>query len=259
MASQVESSMLGAHSVRVIPNAIDTDIFQPGQKESARLELGLPANAFICLFVAVSGKETNPYKDYPTIEKAIKRLTELIPGEEIWFVCLGGRMRASETRGRRVFPGIVRDSRRVARFYQAADVYLHAANADNFPCTVLEAQACALPVVATAVGGVPEQVEEGLTGWMVPRGDDVAMAERVLTLWKDRDRRTSMRHGAALRAAKLFNLQRQVDDYLYLYRSLMDGASSPQASRPAPGRYAADMAFPKSLGGGTEPYTVASE
>jgi glycosyltransferase involved in cell wall biosynthesis len=47
----------------------------------------------------------------------------------------------------------------VARYYQAADLYVHAAPADTFPNTVLEALACGTPVVATAIAGIPEQVE----------------------------------------------------------------------------------------------------
>src|SRR3546814_3518586 len=60
----------------------------------------------------------------------------------------------------------------VASFYHAADIYLHAAHADNFPTTLLEAAACGLPVVATAVGGIPEQVES-LDHPGMPRGDDL--------------------------------------------------------------------------------------
>src|SRR5439155_7431909 len=51
------------------------------------------------------------------------------------------------------------DAETVARYYQAADIYVHAARADTFPSTVLEALACGTPVVATAVGGIPEQVK----------------------------------------------------------------------------------------------------
>src|SRR5690606_33473914 len=56
------------------------------------------------------------------------------------------------------FVGYQSEPRIVACFYQAADLYLHAAKADTFPTTILEALACGLPVVATAVGGIPEQV-----------------------------------------------------------------------------------------------------
>jgi glycosyltransferase involved in cell wall biosynthesis len=73
----------------------------------------------------------------------------------------------------------------VARYYEAADLYVHAAPADTFPNTILEALACGTPVVATAVGGIPEQVEDGQTGFLVPVGNARALAERLTQLLSD--------------------------------------------------------------------------
>jgi glycosyltransferase involved in cell wall biosynthesis len=76
------------------------------------------------------------------------------------FVALGEdapaeRIGAAEIR----FVPYQKDPAVVARYYQAADIYIHSARADTFPNTVLEALACGTPVVATAVGGIPEQVK----------------------------------------------------------------------------------------------------
>ena len=83
------------------------------------------------------------------------------------------------------FVPYLKDPRKVARYYQAADLYLHPARADTFPTTILEALACGIPVVATAVGGIPEQVMEGQTGFLVPVGDARALARRVIDLLGD--------------------------------------------------------------------------
>ena len=68
-----------------------------------------------------------------------------------------------------------KDPEQVARYHQAADIYIHPARADTFPTTIIEALACGTPVVATAVGGIPEQIVEGKTGFLVPVGDAGAM------------------------------------------------------------------------------------
>ena len=96
------------------------------------------------------------------------------------------------------------NTRKVAEYYQAADVYVHAAKVDTFPNTVLEALACGTPVVATAVGGIPEQIngyrlpeERGVaaelnifganeaTGILTPPGDAGAMSRAISRLLTD--------------------------------------------------------------------------
>ncbi len=115
------------------------------------------------------------------------------------------------------------DPQAVARFYQAADVYVHAARADNFPLTVLEAMACGLPVVATEVGGIPEQVMDGLTGLLVPPNDSEAMSGAVERLLFDEMLRRTLSTGAAKEAAERFDLSHQAEAYLAWYRDLLHG------------------------------------
>lgn len=68
------------------------------------------------------------------------------------------------------------------RHYQECDVFISTTNYDNQPRSVLEAMASGLPVVSTNVGGVPDLIQEGVNGLLVPAGDAGAMADAVLTL-----------------------------------------------------------------------------
>ena len=74
---------------------------------------------------------------------------------------------------------------RFASPWGAADLYLHATKADSFPNAVLESLACATPVVATAVGGVPEQIKDGQTGFLVPPNAPGALTRAIQTLLDD--------------------------------------------------------------------------
>src|SRR5690606_23538524 len=88
--------------------------------------------------------------------------------------------------------------------------------------TVLEAMATGLPVIATAVGGNAELVQDQETGFLVPCGDAAALAER-LARYLDSPALVS-RHGSAgrLRAEREFSIARMVDDYDELYGTLMN-------------------------------------
>lgn len=110
-----------------------------------------------------------------------------------------------------------RDSERMALYYQAANIYAMPALVESFGKTITEAMACGTPVVATAVGGIPEQITDGSTGYLVPMSDVGAMAEAVQHLLGDEDLSKSMGSAAAEHARRNFGLDRQVDSFLSWY------------------------------------------
>jgi glycosyltransferase involved in cell wall biosynthesis len=219
--NMVKRSMLQPVDYRVIPYGVDLQIFRPIEKQHARRELGLPIGTPILLFAGSRANE-NRYKDYATIEATVQLIAAQTE-QDLIFIDLGGRHDYVSTMGRcRVhhyaFRGRQED---VARFYQAADVFIHAANADTFPNTILEALACGTPVVATAVGGIPEQIDEGTTGFLVPHADAPAMAQHVRLLLADAMLRGQMALRAAEIAAQKYDLRRQVRDYLSWYEEIV--------------------------------------
>ena len=68
----------------------------------------------------------------------------------------------------------------IQRFYQIADIFVLPSRMEGLPNAVLEAMACGLPVVATAVGGSPEIIENGVNGLLVPANDADALATAIL-------------------------------------------------------------------------------
>lgn len=207
---------------RVIPYGIDLSTFQPGDSRMARHALGLPEDPQILLFAGLLVKGS-PFKDYATMKKSIARVAAKNDGREILFVCLGEDGLEEAFGSARIrFVGFQKDPRRVADYYRAADVYLHAARADTFPNTVLEATACGTPVVATAVGGIPEQVQHGVTGFLVDQGDTVQMASRIEELLFNKTLRERMGSQAAEHASRRFALERQIDDYLNWYGEILE-------------------------------------
>jgi glycosyltransferase involved in cell wall biosynthesis len=222
LMQKVEKSILklGAVETRIIPNGVDISIFQPADQRIARSSVGIQQDTKVVLFAANNGRE-NIFKDYNTMQSAIALIEKHLQGQKMIFIVLGTddppeRIGQIEIR----FVPYQQDPKVVARYFQAADVYIHAARADNFPTTILEAMACGTPVVATAVGGIPEQISDGETGFLVPQGDAQAMAARIEQILSDDGLRQQMGHAAADSARRHFDLQRQVDDYLKWYERI---------------------------------------
>jgi glycosyltransferase involved in cell wall biosynthesis len=242
LMEQVEQSILRPAVVdaRVIPNGVDRSIFRPEDKTAARHALGLPLKADILLFAA-KGIRDNRWKDFPTLRQALNTLARRSTDRRLVFVALGEAApaeRIGDTELR--FVKFQQDARTVARHYQAADLYVHAARVDTFPNTILEALACGVPVVATAVGGIPEQIRslangtttkglpngydaENATGALVPAGDAEALALQIGRLLDDDVLRMRLADNAARDAADRFDHIDQADAYIDWFRAIRAG------------------------------------
>jgi glycosyltransferase involved in cell wall biosynthesis len=220
----------------VIPNAVNLETFAPGDRIAARRRMGWPQDARILVFAA-SGGAGNRFKDIDTIRAAVGLLARdsRSRGREIIFVFLGAREPPAAREGyRELSVRILDNPLRVADVYRAADVYLHAAHSDNFPTSILEALASSCPVVATAVGGIPEQfmgaplpmaqpsrADASLppAGILTPPGDAQAMAKAIEAVLDDQDLAHALAGGARATAERLYGLEQQTDRYLELYRT----------------------------------------
>ncbi len=249
---KAERSILSQAAVDkvVIPNGVDTSVFRPGSRIAARQRLGLPQDAAIVLFAA-NGIRENRWKDYYTLRAAVEILGRRTDSPKVLFVGLGesGDEESVGTATIRFEP-FRGDRTEVADFYRAADIYMHAARADTFPNTIIEALACGTPVAATGVGGIPEQIhsladarfsaanQSGIstaTGIVTEPGDGQALAAAAEILLDDDAMRLQLGQNAAHDAAARFSLTKQVDDYMALYDRMLAGERSPAARPVKPG------------------------
>lgn len=119
--------------------------------------------------------------------------------------------------------------------YANADVMVHAAVEEGFCNAVIEAQAMELPVVTFDAGGLPENVENGVTGFVVRRRDAEAMAAKIIEIARDPDLALRLGRAGRQRALERFDLERQGEAFVKLYREL---AALPrrQTNARSPGR-----------------------
>lgn len=211
-----------ADRLRVVPNGIDLDRFRPDAeaRRAIRRELGIPDGAFA---VGTVGRLW-PEKGHAYLIRSLapvlgERLRLVITGEGPERERLTAQIAALPHPSSAHLTGNRRD---VPRLLAALDVFVLTSKSEGLPLVIPEAMAAGLPVVATRVGGIPQVVEEGTTGFLVEYGDEDALRGRLLAL--DADRQLARQCGEMGRERSLdrYSSRRMVSDYLALYRQVVD-------------------------------------
>ena len=161
--------------------------------------------------------------------RALPSLLNNFPTLTLWFAGDGNEafckslVHLADTLGVREaihFLGFRRD---VRALLSLADLVVLPSYHEAFPRVVLEAMAAGKPIVASRVGGIPEAVEDGVSGLLVPPGEVAPLAEAIETILQDDHRRRAMER-AALARIQSFSLQRTVTLTEQLYRECLNGA-----------------------------------
>lgn len=208
--------------LHVVPSGVEADLIATAPQADLRHAFGLgfsPEPLAICV------SNLFPYKGIRDLVDAWAIVHEEFPRAVVVVVGRDGGMRAELQRriaeldlARNVFLAGERDD--VPALLRGAEMLVHASHEEGLPSAVLEAMAAGLAVVATDVGGIPELVEEGLTGLMVPARDPKALAQAVLRLARNERERVRMGEAGARRAREKFSPARVVDAHVDIYRSV---------------------------------------
>lgn len=108
----------------------------------------------------------------------------------------------------------------VVKYYADANLMLHAALSEGFCNAIVEAQAMGLPIVTSDAGGLPENIEDNVTGFVVPSRNPKAMAEKLALLLGDAQLRHQMGKAGHERALKLYDIDAQIAAFARLYTEL---------------------------------------
>jgi len=211
------ASGMFARPPEVIPNGIDTDVFRPFDRQALRRELGLPDDRRIVLIAAYD--LSYPNKGAAFALEALRRLDEPAP----FLLAVGGLGRWTEAAFSPLafrHVGFLADDREKARWFAAADVALNASLTDTFSLVTAEAMACGTPTVGFATGGIPELVEHGVSGWMVPTGDAAALSHGLARALAG-DAPKHWGEAARARIVERFSHPGFLAAHLSLYREMM--------------------------------------
>ena len=222
---------LSTAKVRVLHDpGPDPAVFHPGLDGSTlREEFGVAEGGFLVVLVS----KLVETKGHEVLVRAVPYVLRSFP--EVRFVIVGGaldgdhhRRYAAHLRSLPAELGVqdavtfagYRDD--VARIIAAADIVTHCpTHPDPFPGVVLQAMSVGRPVVASNIGGAAEQIEDGVSGVLVPPDDAIALADAISALLKDPDRRAELGRAGASRVATEFSSDAFYSKLIDIYRSLI--------------------------------------
>ncbi|HEU5012552.1 MAG TPA: glycosyltransferase family 4 protein [Roseiflexaceae bacterium] len=212
-----------------IVNGVDMQRFQPGtaeQRATLRQQLGLPGGP-----LAIFTGRLVPEKGIDVLLRAWPAVLQHVPDASVVLVGAGEQRAQLEALARQqgiesqvVFAGGSDD---VAPFLRAADAFVLPSYAEGLPVALLEAMACGLPCVGTAIDGTRNVIEDGVSGRLVPAGDAAALGRGLVEALASSAAQEWGLH-ARQKVSRDYSLDAVADAYIAMYTTLLQ----PQARQP---------------------------
>jgi glycosyltransferase involved in cell wall biosynthesis len=214
------SSLFAGRNIQVIPNTLDVTCFKPGDRSAARARFDLPQEPRLVLFGAVNGAN-NPRKGPHLLRAALEYLRDHIR-EPVELVVLGqsgpspGNGFALPTH----YAGSLSDDVALADLYAASDVVVLPSVEDNLPNIAMEALACGRPCVGFDIGGLPDLIEHGRSGYLARPQDPADFAQGILQCL-DKDRSAAYGEQAHAHAVAHYAPHVIAQQHIALYRKAL--------------------------------------
>jgi glycosyltransferase involved in cell wall biosynthesis len=208
---------LGISQSRIIylPNAIDTEFFNPGNEKEENLIL------YLGRITPVKGLHVLLYS-----LRYLKRPVRLIiigPVSDIKYFQIVMRLIEKENqngKNRVEYLGVL-PLKEIVKFYQKATIFILPSYWEAFPMTLLEALACETPVIATPVGGIPEVIKNHETGILVPPNDPLRLAKAINYLLENKDVRLKMAREGRKLVEERYSLETVCKKLCLVYKQLL--------------------------------------
>lgn len=216
-----------------IPNGIPVADYRDNSAAGTKLResLGLSANDFVFVCVANLSKA----KNHALLLSALKEVVAASPQKIMLLLVGDGPLRPALTSAASELGNAVRFLGRrtdVPAILAAADAFVLASDYEGNPLAVMEAMAAARPVVATAVGGIPELITDGVDGLLVQPGSPEGLAEGMIKLASNPNLASALGTAASETARARFSIDAMANSYGELYHRLTSGRNQRQRTTP---------------------------
>jgi glycosyltransferase involved in cell wall biosynthesis len=210
------------HKCLTIYNGVDTSRFYPGLPRSWRASMGWDDRNIVFGLIA----NFRRYKRQDDFVRAAALILKKYP--EARFLLMGADYGTREVVQQQIWDSQLEAKVRIVaadpapeKQFAAMDIYVCTSESEGLSNVLLEAMSCGKPVIATEVGGNPEVVVDGQTGFLVPCGQPEAIAQAAGRLIADPGLRLAMGRCGRLRVERQFSLERMVRDHEELYLRLL--------------------------------------
>ena len=220
LAEQAKQSILNQFSIHYIPYGLDIEAYRPIDAEQCKTLLGIPTKKNVIMFGAASLKDSRKGGDL--LLKALKNLPSSLKAETVLLTLGKGGESISNTVGvDNLDLGYVNSDRLKAIAFSAADLFVFPTRADNLPLVLQESMSCGTPMVSFKVGGVPDLVRPGITGYLAAPEDADDFCTGIVQLLEDQTLRKRMSRSCREIAIKEYSLEMQSQRYIELYREVL--------------------------------------
>jgi glycosyltransferase involved in cell wall biosynthesis len=220
LTEQAKKSMLSRFSIHHIPNGVDTELYQPLDTQQCRSVLGIPDDRKVLMFGADNLGDSR--KGINLLIEALQTLPQSLKQETLLLTFGNGGEEISERVGIPSLDlGYISNDRLKATAYSAADLFIFPTRADNLPLVLQESMACGTPMVSFKIGGVPDLVRHGITGYLASPEDTHDFRNGIVQLLEDSDLRKQMSQTCRAIALEEYSLQLQTERYIKLYHQIL--------------------------------------
>ncbi|MBD2521554.1 glycosyltransferase family 4 protein [Nostoc sp. FACHB-133] len=220
LTEQAKKSILNRFSIYHIPYGLDTDAYQSLDKDKCKNILGIPAEKKVIMFCADGLQDSRKGGDL--LVQAIQTLPQALKAETLLLTLGSGGEKVLEVVGIPTLNlGYVSGDRMKSIAYSAADVFIFPTRADNLPLVLQESMACGTPMVSFKVGGVPDLVRAGITGYLAQPEDTQDFCNGIVQLLIDKEQRYKMSENCRVIALQEYTLELQAKKYIELYQQVL--------------------------------------